>query len=65
MGTNSTIITGNAGAADVNVIAKIPAVTTICRSVYMWIPRYPPIPSGSGGSSLDGLLSGRVSKNRK
>lgn len=54
IGTSNTIITGNIGAAGVNVMAKIPAVTTIWRSVYMWIPRYPFIPC-SGGSSLDGL----------
>lgn len=56
-GTSNTIIIGNAGAAGVNVTAKIPAVTTIWRSVYMWIPRYLLTPSGSGGSSLDGLCS--------
>lgn len=54
-GTSNTMITGNAGAAGVNVTAKIPAVTTIWRSVYMWIPRYLLTPGGSGGSSLDGL----------
>lgn len=55
IGTSNTIIIGNVGAAGVNVMAKIPTVTTIWRSVYMWIPPYPLIPCGSGGSSLDGL----------